>query len=86
MNANSLSKWGGYGASLFSLVCFGEGMAYAITQGDLPTWFAIVTGSTFLLATLAGVICLGAALFDYWRRQRSDNRTANAREATASAA
>jgi hypothetical protein len=68
---DTTSKWGGYGASLFSIVCFGEGMAYAITQGELPDWFAIVTGSSFLLGTISGTVCLGAALVDYFQRRRN---------------
>jgi hypothetical protein len=85
MNANTISKWGGYGASLFSLVCFGEGTAYAVTQGDLPAWFGILTGGCFLLATLSGAVCLGAALVDCLRRRRSGNPPANDRRATAGA-
>lgn len=85
MNANTISKWGGYGASLFSLVCFGEGLAYAITQGDLPEWFAILTGTSFLLATISGAVCLGAAMIDYLLRRRL-GRPAGGTEATAGAA
>ncbi len=77
MNTSTISKWGGYGASLFSLVCFGEGTAYAITQGELPAWFAILTGSCFLMAALSGAVCLGAALVDYLQRRRSGNGSAN---------
>ena len=71
MNLNTTSRWGGYGASFFIIACFGEGMAYAIRQGDLPAWFAIVTGSTFSLAALSGTVCLAAALIDYVRRRRT---------------
>ena len=71
MNANTTSKWGGYGASAFTIACFCEGLAYAITEGDLPDWFAIVTGSTFLLATLSGVVCLSAAMIGYFQRRRA---------------
>jgi hypothetical protein len=71
MNANTTSKWGGYGASVFTIACFCEGLAYAITEGDLPDWFGIVTGATFLLATLSGVVCLSAAMIGYFQRRRS---------------
>jgi hypothetical protein len=71
---NTISKWGGYGASFFTIAAFGEGAAYAITQRDLPGWFGILTGSTFCLAALSGVVCLGAALIDYFRRKRSRSR------------
>lgn len=71
---NTTSKWGGYGASFFSIVCFAEGMAYAIKQGDLPAWFAVLTGSSFLLATLSGVVCLAAAFVGYFQRRRQGSQ------------
>jgi hypothetical protein len=68
---NTTSRWGGYGASFFTIVCFGEGLAIALTQGDLPAWFAILTGACFSLATLSGVVCLVAALVGHFRTKRA---------------
>ena len=67
---NTTSKWGGYGASFFSIACFAEGAAYAVTQGNLPSWFAVLTGSCFSLAALSGFVCLGAALVGRLARKR----------------
>jgi hypothetical protein len=80
------SKWGGYAASFFSITYFGEGMAYAITHGDLPTWFAILTGSCFSLAALSGAVCLGAALLDYFQHRLQSNRPVGGGEVKESAA
>ena len=86
MNANMTSKWGGYGASFFTIISFGEGMAYAITHGDLPAWFAILTGSCFTLAALSGAVCLGAVSIAYYTRRRQSSRSVGGDEAAESAA
>ena len=73
---NTTSKWGGYAASFFSIACFAEGLAYAITDADLPAWLAILTGSCFSLAALYGVVCLAAAFIGYYKRRRQSSRPA----------
>jgi len=78
---NTTSKWGGYGASFFSIACFGEGLAYAFTEGDLPGWFGILTGACFTLAAISGVVCLLAALIGYFRRKRPSSPPAPGDEA-----
>ena len=80
------SKWGGLGASFFCIVCFVEGTACAITPGNLPNWFAIVTGSCFLLATISGVVCLATALIDHFQRRQPGHRPADSGKEQASVA
>lgn len=72
IQTKKISEWAGYAASAFTIVSFGEGMAFAATHGDLPAWFAILTGCSFTLATLSGMVCLAAALLGLLRRGRLD--------------
>jgi hypothetical protein len=67
---NTTSKWSGYAASFFSILTFGEGMAYAFVERDLPDWFAILTGTCFSLGALSGLVCLGAAALGHFRGRR----------------
>src|SRR4030095_2816105 len=67
---NTTSKWSGYSASLFSILAFGEAMAYAFVDKALPDWFDILTGTCLSLGALSGVVCLGAASLGHFRRKR----------------
>jgi hypothetical protein len=72
----TVSKWGGYGASFFTLATFGEGLAYALTQGDLPDWFAYLTAASFILAALSGLMCLTTGFIAYLKDRRGAGRPA----------
>jgi len=68
---NTISKWGGYGASFFIIIRAGAGMAGG--SWNLPDWLDALIPSSFVLATLSGVVCLTAASIHHFRSKRQSS-------------
>jgi hypothetical protein len=65
------SQWAGYIASFFAIGFFVTATTFRRSGGDVPGWFAVVTGWCMMLAAFSGVVCLVSAIFAAARRRRS---------------
>jgi len=63
------SQWAGYVASFFAIAFFVTATAFRGAGGEVPGWFAVVTGWCMMLAAFAGVVCLVSAAFATARRR-----------------
>jgi len=65
------SQWAGYLASFFAIAFFVTATAFRSGGGEVPGWFAVVTGWCMMLAAFSGVVCLVSAVFAFARRRQS---------------
>ena len=64
------SQWAGYVASFFAIAFFVTATAFRGAGGDVPGWFAVVTGWCMMLAAFSGVVCIVSAVFAFARRRQ----------------
>lgn len=70
---NKTSQWAGYTASFFAIAFFVTATTFRRSDGEVPGWFAVVTGWCMMLAAFAGVVCLVSGVFAFVRRSRQRN-------------
>lgn len=68
------SQWAGYFASFFAIAFFVTALEFRDSGGQVPGWFAVVTGWFMMLAAFSGVVCLVSAAFGYFRSRGQDRK------------
>jgi ABC-type Fe3+-siderophore transport system permease subunit len=64
------SQWAGYCASVFAISFFVTALEFRGSGGQVPGWFAVVTGWFMMLAAFSGVVCLVSAVFGFARQRK----------------
>ena len=64
------SQWAGYLASFFAIAFFITALEFRGSGGQVPGWFAVVTGWFMMLAAFSGVVCLVSAVFGFARQRK----------------
>jgi hypothetical protein len=66
------SQWAGYFASFFAIAFFITALEFRGSGGQVPGWFAVVTGWFMMLSAFSGVVCLVSAAFGFVRNRKKN--------------